>query len=280
MSYNTPAMARKKTPRPEPRSLGLPLWGVDSHAHLDMEPLVQDLNGVLARAREAGVAAVGQVFLGPEAYARNRALFEGRDETFFALGLHPHDASGCDADSLSAMEAACRGDARIKAFGEIGLDFFYDHSPREKQLAVFRDQLALARELNLPPVIHCRDAVDETLAILKDMGCEGRPLLWHCFGLGRDIAEAIVDRGWTISVPGTVSYPKSIALREAVPAIPLERLVLETDCPFLAPEPWRGKTNEPAMLAFTAAAVAELRGLPVEELWARTGETARAFFGV
>ena len=273
-------MSKKKMVRPLPESLGLPRTGVETHAHLDMEPLAADMDGVLHRAAAAGVDLLGQVFLGPEAYERNAALFAAREQVFFLLGAHPHDAASVTDDSLTRMEQAFGRDERLKAMGEIGLDFYYDHSPRDAQVLAFRDQLALARSLDLPVVIHSRDAFAETLAILDDLGFGDRPLLWHCFGGDTAMAEAVLARGWRISLPGPVTYARNAALREAVARIPVERMVLETDCPYLAPEPWRGKTNEPALMAFTARAVAELKALDPAELWTRCGDTAREFFGL
>jgi TatD DNase family protein len=274
-------MSKKKSgPRPEPESLALPLVGVDTHAHLDMEPFEEDLEAVLDRARASGVAAVGNVFLGPEAFAENKALFDGRHEVFFLLGIHPHEAVTCDDAALAAIAEAFRADGRLRALGEIGLDFYWEHSPRPEQERAFRDQLALARELDVPPVVHCRDAEEETLAILEDMGFADRPLLWHCFGQGPELAQELVDKGWHISIPGPVTFHKSELLRQAAARIPLDRLVVETDCPYLTPMPYRGKRNEPAYAVFTAAEIASLRLMAPAELWQRTGDTARAFFGL
>lgn len=273
-------MGNKKKNLPLPQSLGLPATGADSHAHLDLEPLSLDVNAVILRAKAAGVARIGQVFLGPVAYHAGRGTLSKHPELFFLLGMHPHDASACDADCLDAMEAAFNSDPRLKALGETGLDFFYDHSPREAQREVFRNQLQLARDLDLPVVVHSRDAFGETLDILDAMGFAQRPLLWHCFGGGPDEAQEILRRGWDISIPGPVTFPKSETLRQAVAHIPLDRLHLETDCPYLAPAPYRGKTNEPALAAFTAAAVAEVKGLEAAQVWTACGDNTRALFGL
>jgi TatD DNase family protein len=183
-------------------------------------------------------------------------------------------------DDLAGMREAFTADTRLRAVGEIGLDYYYDFSPREDQQRWFRRQLSLARELDQRVVIHCRDAEDDCLAMLDQAGFSGRPLLWHCFGLGPDWARLITQRGWHISVPGTVTYAKSEALRLAVKTIPADRLLLETDCPYLSAEPYRGKTNEPALLGFTAREIALLRGENMHELWARCGDNAREFFGL
>ncbi|NCC26200.1 MAG: TatD family deoxyribonuclease [Deltaproteobacteria bacterium] len=273
-------MSKKKAQRPDPASLGLPLGGADSHAHLDMGPLVEDLDSVLTRARTAGVARIGQVFLGPGAYENGRSFFDGRDEVFFLMGIHPHDAESMAETDLDRMALSFRSDFRLRALGEIGLDFHYDYSPRPAQKKRFRDQLALARELDMPVVIHSREAEDETLAILMDMGFPGRPLLWHCFGQGPDLARTILGHGWDISIPGPVTYQKNELLASAVAVIPPGRLHLETDCPYLAPEPYQGKTNEPALAAFTALAVANIQKRPPAEVWISCGANTTRFFGL
>lgn len=268
----------KNKERQSPETLGLPPVGADSHAHLDGRGY--DLHAVLARARLCGVRTVGNVFLGPVAYHEGRALFEEFGDVFFLLGVHPHDAAKMTQADLEAMRAAFGADSRLRAVGEIGLDHYYDFSPKEDQRRWFLSQLALAKELDQPVVIHCRDAEDECLAILDQAGFAGRPLLWHCFGLGPDWARLITERGWHISVPGTVTYARAQALREAVKIIPADRLLLETDCPYLSPEPWRGKPNEPALLGFTAREIARLRGDETSRLWERCGNNTRRFFGL
>ena len=279
-------MSKKKhVSRPAPESLGLPLAGVETHAHLDMGGLEDEVEAALDRARAAGVARVGQVFLGPDKYRAGQALFADRPEVFFILGMHPHDAAQTTEAVLADMAAIFREDragrGRLRAMGEIGLDFYYPDAPApEVMLRAFRAQLELARSLDLPVVVHSREAGAESVAALDDMGFADRPVLWHCFGGDRDFARTILDRGWLLSIPGPVTYAKNGDLMEAVRHIPLDRMVLETDCPFLAPEPWRGKRNEPAYLAFTAAKVAELKGLEAAEVWRRTAENAAAFFSL
>ena len=274
-------MSKKKTERPDPASFGLPRVGVESHAHLVGEEFAPDeVAAVLDRAAAAGVAQVGNVYLGPAAYAAGRGLFADRPEVFGVLGRHPCDAAKVDPGDVAAMEAAFRADANLKAVGEIGLDYYWDATSAEVQKRLFRDQLALARELDLPVVVHSRDAAVDTLAILDDLGFAGRPLVWHCFGGDAALAREISRRGFHLSIPGPVTYRKNTALAEAVAGLDPARLLLETDCPYLAPEPWRGHRNEPAFLVFTARRVAELLGLETAALWRRTGDNARAFFGL
>lgn len=273
-------MAAAKPPRTDPVTLGLPPCGVDSHAHLDGAEFDQDREAVLARARAAGLAQIGNVFLGPEDFSTRRHLFDGHAEVFFLLGIHPCDGQTCTPRALEAMRAAFAAEPRLKALGEIGLDFHWDDCPRELQFQALRAQLDLARALDLPVAIHCREAEAETLTLLEAAGFAGRPLLWHCFGQGADMARRLVRNGWHISIPGPVTYKGNAALREALAVIPPDRLLLETDSPYLAPVPWRGKRNEPAFTAFTAQAVAGARGEDLAALWRRCGDNARRFFGL
>jgi len=271
---------KNKPPRPEPETLALPPCGVDSHAHLDLVDFDPDREELLDRARASGVARIGNVFLGPEAYRKNQGMFRNRPEVFFLLGIHPGNADQGTDEALEAMRQAFEADPRLRAVGEIGLDFYWDDHPRDLQERVFRAQLKLASDLGLPPVIHCRDAYADTLRVLLEEGYSGRKLLWHCFGGDAAQAQELLGHGWHLSIPGPVSYVKNEALQEAVRTIPLERLLLETDCPYLSAEPWRGKRNHPALLGFTAWSVARLKDMPADALWAATGQNACAFFGL
>ncbi|OGR34846.1 MAG: hydrolase TatD [Desulfovibrionales bacterium GWA2_65_9] len=271
---------KNKPPRPEPETLALPPCGVDSHAHLDMVDFDADREELMDRAKACGVARTGNVFLGPEAYRKNHAMFRNRPEIFFILGVHPGNADQCTDQALEAMRQAFLDDPRLKAVGEIGLDYYWDDHPRDLQERTFRAQLTLTASLGVAPVIHCRDAFEDTLRVLVDEGFSGRKLLWHCFGGDADQARTLLDHGWHVSIPGPVSYAKNEALQRAVAMIPLERLLLETDCPYLSAEPWRGKRNHPALLSFTAQAVARIKDMPVDALWAATGQNACAFFGL
>lgn len=271
----------KKKERPDPASLGLVREGVESHAHLDIEEYApEEIVPVLDRAAAAGVARVGNVFLGPAAYAAHKVFFQDRPEVFFLMGVHPCDADKLAPGDVAVMEAAFRADPRLRAVGEIGLDYYWDATSADLQKRVLREQLALARELELPVAIHSRDAEADTLAILDDMGFRDRPLVWHCFGGSVVLAEAVLSRGFQISIPGPVTYAKNTAVAEAVAGMDLSRVLLETDSPYLSPEPWRGKRNEPAYLVFTAAKVAALMKRDIAEVWRVTGENARVFFGL
>lgn len=271
---------KRESPRPLPEELGLPPAGADAHAHLDAAGLLNDLAGVMERARRAGIARIAQVFCGLAAYREHRQAFADWPETVFCLGVHPDDAGAFTGATLRELAAAFRGDDRLRAVGEIGLDFHNNQAPHPVQEEVFRLQLNLARELDLPVVIHSRDAAAVTLRILEEEGFAGRAALWHCFS-GDAVAHAdrIMANGWHVSISGPVTYPANRELREAVAALPAGRLLIETDCPYLAPAPWRGKRNEPALAAFTAAAVAEARRMDPAELWTLCGAAMRRFFG-
>lgn len=268
-----------------PESLGLPLCGVETHCHLDyrssdQETLAQAIPLALERAERAGVARLGNVFLGVAAYRANAEVLRRYSQVFFLLGIHPNDAADADLREVADMAGIFAADANLKALGEMGLDFHWDKTPRQVQERFFREQLSLARELEKPVAVHSRDAAAETLKILDDSGLPGERVLWHCFGGGPDLAAELLGRGYTVSIPGPVTYPKNEELRRAVAAMDLSRLVLESDAPFLTPEPYRGRPNEPAYNVFTAAAVAAAKGLSVEEVWQVTGENARRFFGL
>ncbi|MEG2005063.1 MAG: TatD family hydrolase [Bilophila sp.] len=273
-------MSKKKDgPRPLPETLGLPCTGADSHAHLDSKGLIEDLSGVLERAQRAGVAHIGQVFLGPAAYHAFKDALAAYPWVFFLLGIHPCDAAECTPAVVDAMRTAFLEDTRLRAVGEIGLDLYWKDCPFAVQEAAFRVQLALARETKRPVVIHSRDAAAETLRILESEHFAGHPLLWHCFS-GDAVAhlDRILANGWYVSIPGPVTYPSSQELRDVLVRIPADRLLVETDCPYLTPLPWRGKTNEPALVAFTAAAVAAARNEDLATLWTRCGENTLRFF--
>ncbi len=274
-------MSSKKQPFFPPPVL--PCTGVESHAHLNSKQFAQDFDEMLVRAKNAGVAQILQVFLSPEAWRTGKDRFSANPahpEVFFLLGIHPTDAHEHPPDVLQGVRAAVKEDPRIRAIGEIGLDYYWKDCPRDVQRAMFLAQLSLARELALPVVIHSRDATDDTFALLEEQNFTGYPLLWHCFGGDVSMAERIVDAGWHLSIPGPVTYPANSALREAVAAVPLDRLLVETDCPYLAPAPLRGKRNEPANLGYTIAAMAEARGMAPADLWTVCGDNARRFFGI
>ncbi|MDR1946290.1 MAG: TatD family hydrolase [Desulfovibrio sp.] len=272
-------MSKKKAqafyPPPE-----LPHTGVDAHAHLDDRRFRDDFGEVVARASAAGVAQIIQVFLSPEAWEEGRALFTPYPQIYFTLGVHPNEADTYGDAAESGIRAAVKSDPRIRAIGEIGLDYYRQSCLPRVQQEVFARQLRLARELDLPVVIHCRDAEEDTLALLEAAGFAGYPTLWHCFGGDADTARRILAGGRHISLPGPLTYPANRELRAAAAEIPLDRLMTETDCPYLAPSPLRGTRNEPANTAYVLGALAEARGMAPGDLWTVCGDNARRFFGI
>ncbi|BCS88829.1 TatD family hydrolase [Pseudodesulfovibrio sediminis] len=270
-----------KTKRAEPESLELAQVGVDSHAHLDLEDFDEDREILLRRAADSGLSQIVNVFLGPDAYEQRKGLFDAHPQVSFLLGVHPNNAEQLTDETLSRMRAHFLADPRLKGVGEIGLDYYWDRVPHDVQKAAFIRQLELARELDKPIIIHSRDANDDTVAILLEQGFKDHPLLWHCFGADMELAETIVSSGWHISIPGPVTFrKKSEEVQAAVARIPLELLMIETDCPYLAPEPWRGKRNHPALVGFTAKRIAEIKGRSLEDIWQITGDNARRFFSL
>lgn len=275
-------MSKKKSsaPKTSPLELALPHCGVDTHAHLDLNHFGDSIEAALSLAHQAGVSHIGNVFLGSHAYHSNAPLFAAHPEVFFILGIHPCEAQDNNPEELALLKAAFQSDERLCAVGEIGLDYYWKDCPHDVQQQTFIDLLRLARTVERPVVIHSRDAHEDTLSILESQGFAGYPLIWHCFGGDSALAARIVNNGWHISIPGPVTYPANTALREAVRHIPLERLLVETDCPYLAPLQWRGQRNEPAFAVFTAACIAAERQMPPAELWEICGDNARKFFGI
>jgi TatD DNase family protein len=251
---------------------------IDSHCHLADETFEPDLDDVVARAKAADVTSVLCILAAGDANeaARARRLRALWPEARFAVGVHPHQAKDFpDSGSAAAsVRAALSAGADVRAIGEIGLDYHYDFSPRSVQQAVFREQVRLARELALPIVIHTREADDDTLAILREEGDGALRGVFHCFTGDRALARAALDLGFHLSFAGIVTFPKAAELRDVVRETPAERLLVETDSPFLAPVPHRGKRNEPAYVGRVVEAVASARG---EATAVCADATAKAF---
>ena len=243
---------------------------VDSHAHLDGPEFDADRDDVIQRARDAGVSVILNVGTGdPHSGALERAveLAEKHVDIFASVGTHPHDARLFNDAAEQRIANLVRQSRRVIAWGEIGLDFHYDNSPRDAQMDVFRRQLQLARETRLPVIIHTREAEAETIAILKsEWSGAGIPGIMHCFSGSLALAEQALELGFLISFSGIVTFKKADDLRAVAAQVPLERLLIETDCPFLAPVPFRGKRNEPAFVVEVARCLAKLRGLEVDEM--------------
>jgi TatD DNase family protein len=249
----------------------------DTHAHLHFPEFAGDLDAVLARARDAGVRRMVTIGTDVPTSRAAAALAEREPDVWAAVGIHPHEAADADEAALTEIERLASA-PRVVAIGETGLDFFRDRSPREAQTRAFTAQVAMARRLGKPVLVHCRDAHAETLALLAADGPLERGGIMHCFSGDVALARRCIELGLLVSLAGPVTYPKPGALPDVARAIPADRLVVETDCPFLPPQPYRGKRNEPAYLAITAARVAELRGEPLADLAGRMSENARALF--
>jgi TatD DNase family protein len=247
---------------------------IDTHCHLDVcEPSEDEL---VARAREAGVRRLATVGMDDASIERALAATHAHDEVYAIVGRHPNEAAGFADDDIAPIERAA-ADERVRAIGETGLDYYRDYAPHEDQMRAFLAQVDLARRVDLPLVIHTRAAEDDTFAVLRDQA-GGLTVILHCFSAPSRLDEC-VEHGWLCSFAGNVTYPKSTELQAAARDLPEELLLVETDSPFLAPQPVRGKRNEPANVVHTARHLAELRGVTYEQLDAIVERNAARVFG-
>jgi TatD DNase family protein len=251
---------------------------IDSHCHLDYLARDGDLEAVIARARAAGVGPMITICTKLSEFELVRGIAAAHEDVWCSLGVHPHEAEEegqRTADRLIELAA----DPQVVGIGETGLDYFYEHSPREAQQHSFRAHITAARETGLPLIVHTRDADEDTVAILQDEYGKGAfPGVIHCFTAGPGLARAALDLGFFISIAGILSFKKADELRATIAEVPLDRLLIETDAPYLAPVPMRGKRNEPAFVAHTASALAKLKNVPVEEVARVTSENALRLF--
>jgi TatD DNase family protein len=267
---------------------------VDSHAHLDSERYGEDRDALLTRAWQAGVRTVLSIGIGDGPDTMHRALeiscaYAGKPETpriLASAGVHPHEAQLADAATLVKLDDLLQ-QAGVIACGEIGLDYYYDHSPRETQKTVFRQQMEVAATHKKPIIIHCRpsdnstNAWDDTLEMIEsDWAPKGLGGILHCFTGEWHHAKRAMDCGFLISFAGNITFPKAQPIRDVAVKVPLDRMLVETDAPFLAPVPNRGKRNEPAWVAEVAEKLAEIRNVPVDEIASRTTENFYQFFSM
>ena len=253
---------------------------IDSHAHIDFPQFAEDRDAMFARAQAAGVQTILAIGTGPGPEKMDAAIpyAEGHDWIFATIGVHPHEAKQVTPDALEKLSELAKH-PKVIAWGEIGLDYFYDHSPRETQHEVFRAQMELAAQAKLPIIIHCRDAWPDTLDMLdKHWRPTGLGGILHCFTSTLEDAKRVLDMGFMISFAGNSTYPKTQHLRDVAKALPLENILIETDSPFLAPQGFRGKRNEPAYVAEVARTLATVRDLPADEFAAATAANFRRFF--
>lgn len=251
---------------------------IDSHCHLEYKGLVEDQAAVLARAREAGVGGFLSISTRQHEWDQVVATAEREPDIWASVGIHPHEADA-HADLGKDALLAAAAHRKVIAIGETGLDYYYDRSDRATQQALFRTHIAVARETGLPIVIHTRDAEDDTTAILADEMEQGAfPALIHCFTASAAFGRKVLDLGLTISISGIVTFKNARDLQEVAAAVPEDRLLVETDAPFLAPVPHRGQVCEPAFVADTARFVAGLRGVAPEALADTTTRNFRTLF--
>ncbi len=250
---------------------------IDSHAHLDSSRFHKDLDEVLKRAQEYGVDKIINIGCNMESSKKTTSLSERYDQIWSVVGFHPHDAKEVKESDWDELDKLT-DHPKVVGVGEMGLDYYRDLSPRKKQQEVFRRQIQVAKKKKMPIVVHDRDAHEEVFAVLKEEKAGENKGVMHCYSGDLEFAKKCMDMGFYISIAGPVTFKKTSRLKEVAKSIPNDRLLVETDCPYLAPEPYRGKRNEPAYVKYVAAKIAELRGMSYEEIVAATREnTCRLF---
>jgi TatD DNase family protein len=253
---------------------------IDTHCHLTFEPLADGVEAVLQRSRQAGVTGWITVGTSLEDSRKAVTLAAQHESMYASVGIHPHDAKEAGEQALDEIRKLARADG-VVAIGETGLDFHYNFSKQPDQKRVFIAHLEIARELDLPVIIHSRNAFDETIEILDRHGAGLRGVVFHCFGDSADQAKLLLGRGYYISFTGVVTFKNAETARQAAKAVPLDRLMVETDCPYMSPVPMRKqKPNEPALMVHTARLLAQLKGVSPDEFGQASTDTGRRFFGL
>lgn len=255
---------------------------IDSHAHLTTRAYDADRSAVLERCKEQGLVRLVEIGA-VQSFEGNRAaqqLAEAHDMIYFTLGLHPHDAKDFTEEQFRALMEIAASHPKAVGIGETGLDYYYNHSPRDRQREVFARHIQAARELKKPLVIHDRDAHAEVMEILEAEGGFDVPGEFHCFSGDWELARRVVERGWYVALGGVVTFKTAHDLHDVARRIPLEYLLLETDSPFLTPVPYRGKRNEPWYVRHIAKRIAELRSIPLERVIEASGANAVTLFGL
>ncbi|MDD2402144.1 MAG: TatD family hydrolase [Clostridia bacterium] len=251
----------------------------DTHAHLDDEQFTEDRVDVISRLREAGVELVINVGCNMQSSLKSVEITKEYDFIYGAVGIHPHDASDLNEESLGQLRELAR-EPRIVAVGEIGLDYYYDYSPRELQKKCFREMIGMAKELKLPIIIHDRDAHEDTLKIVKEEKANEVGGVFHCYSGSWEMAKEVMKLGFYMAIGGAVTFKNAKKVVEVAQEIPLDHLLIETDCPYLAPVPYRGKRNEPAYVSKVAERIAEIKGISIEEVAKATLENGKRLFGL
>ena len=252
---------------------------IDSHAHMDIQDFDDDRAEVFDRALKGGLTHIITIGIDLDSSRSVLELARKYDFIFASVGYHPHNAKRCEPQWLDKLEQMA-SEPKVVAWGEIGLDYYRRYSSPDDQLNMFRRQLEIANDLNLPVIIHDREAHNDVFKILKKMGKGERKGVIHCFSGDRDMASAFIKLGYYISIPGTVTYKKASQIRDVAASIPIEYMLIETDSPFLSPVPKRGKRNEPLFVTFTAQEIARIRNIEFEEVARRTSENTKALFGL
>ncbi len=254
---------------------------IDAHAHLTSKSYKNTLDDVLQRSCQAGVTRWVTIGTDIADSVRCVELCNKYEDIYCAVGVHPHDAKDVTDESIEQLRQMIQASHKVKAIGEIGLDYYYEHRDKSTQKQVFRQQLELAGETGLPVVIHCREAFDDCMAVLREFGRDDVPILFHCFGGDVEQAKTVFDQGYYISFTGILTFSNARQTQEVAGYAPLERVLLETDCPYLSPEPKRGvRPNEPAFMVHTANKLAQLRDMPPEDIAKITTGNTMLFFGI
>lgn len=251
---------------------------IDSHCHLTFPDFEEELEDVVARARRAGVEGMLTISTRLSDFDKVRSLAEAHKDIWCTVGVHPHEVEA-EPDTTTDQLVKLAAHEKVVGIGETGLDYFYDHSPRAEQQAGFDVHLAAACETGLPVIVHTRDADEDTNAMLRNAAAGGNLTgVIHCFTSGRGVAETALELGFYISLSGILTFKNAQEIRDIVKDVPLDRLLVETDSPYLAPVPKRGKRNEPAFVAHTAACLAEVKGVSIEEIHTITGQNFAKLF--
>lgn len=252
---------------------------IDSHAHIDDRRFDDDREQVIERARINGISGIINIGHDMESSLRSIDLAQQYSFIYAAVGIHPHDAKDAPVDYLERLSEMAQS-PRVVAVGEIGLDYYYDLSPRDVQRKIFIEQLALAKELQIPVVIHLRDAAGDFLEIMRREGLKPIAGVMHCFSGSWEVAKECLDMGFYISFAGPVTFKNASNLKEVAVKVPLDRLLVETDCPYLTPMPHRGKRNEPAYVKYVAEHIAQLKGISIEEFIDKVEQNTTELFGL
>ncbi|HEY8363912.1 MAG TPA: TatD family hydrolase [Tissierellaceae bacterium] len=252
---------------------------IDSHAHLDDERFDKDRDELIRSLESNGIELVINVGADLKSSIASVSLAEKYPNIYAAVGVHPHDVKDMDESTLEIIKSLAKRD-KVVAIGEIGLDYYYDNSPREDQRKWFKRQLELAKELGLPVIIHSRDAQQETFDIIKEAQDGRLRGVMHCYSGSKEMANEYIKLGFYISIAGPVTFKNARVVKEVAKEVPLDKLLVETDSPYLAPEPHRGKRNEPIFVKFVAGTIAEIKGISFEELAKATNRNTKELFGI